>query len=264
MPSSSIQNQIPHSILYPQSHLYSIPPRVFGSTCFVHNLSPGKDKLTPHALKCVFLGYSRVQKGNCCYSHDFRRYLMSANVTFFESQPYYTSSDHADVSEVLPIPQVLPVPTFEGPTVTSPSPVVVPPLLTYHRRPRPTIVSNDSCHVSDPAPSAALPPASQSITLQRVLPDEMSNPHHFWFRRSYVAISHPIEPYSQKVILWDDLCWVDVLLFQYFSLFRLLSIIWKCLLQSSLGSNMHIKPKVGADGDIIYFIYSRLLKPRMY
>ncbi|KAH0728101.1 hypothetical protein KY284_003966, partial [Solanum tuberosum] len=35
---------------------------------------------------------------------------------------------------------------------------------------------------------------------------------------------------------------------------------WKCLLQSSLGPNMHIKPKVGAAGDIIYFIYSLLLK----
>ena len=47
MPSSSIQNQVPHSILFPQSHLYPIPPRVFGSTCFVHNLAPGKDKLAP-------------------------------------------------------------------------------------------------------------------------------------------------------------------------------------------------------------------------
>ncbi|WMV25609.1 hypothetical protein MTR67_018994 [Solanum verrucosum] len=169
MPSSSIQNQVLHSILYPQSHLYSIPPRVFGSTCFVHNLAPGKDKLTPRALKCVFLGYSRVQKGYRCYSHDLRRYLMSADVTFFESQPYYTSSDRPDVSEVLPIPQVLPVPTFEGPTVTSPSPVAVPPLLTYHRRPRPAIVSNDSCHAPDPAPTAALPPASQSIPLQKEL-----------------------------------------------------------------------------------------------
>nr|XP_019068107.1 late embryogenesis abundant protein-like [Solanum lycopersicum] len=38
---------------------------------------------------------------------------MSADVTFFESQPYYTSSDHSDVSMVLPIPQVLPKPNFE-------------------------------------------------------------------------------------------------------------------------------------------------------
>ncbi|KAG5620639.1 hypothetical protein H5410_005857 [Solanum commersonii] len=92
---------------------------------------------------------------------------MSADVTFFESQPYYTSSDHLDISEVLPIPPILPVPTFEGPTVSSPSPVIVPPLLTYHRRPRPAIVTNDSCHAPDPAPTVALPPASQSIALQK-------------------------------------------------------------------------------------------------
>ena len=61
---------------------------------------------------------------------------MSADVTFFESQPYYTSFDHTDVSMVLPIPQVLHVPTFEGSTVTSTSPVAMPPLLTYHRHPR--------------------------------------------------------------------------------------------------------------------------------
>ncbi|KAK6796289.1 hypothetical protein RDI58_003990 [Solanum bulbocastanum] len=167
MPSSSIQNQVPHSILFPQSHLYPIPPRVFGSTCFVHNLAPGKDKLAPRALKCVFLGYSRVQKGYRCYSHDLHRYLMSADVTFFESQPYYTSSDHPDVSMVLPIPQVLPVPTFEESMVTSTSPVVVPPLLTYHRRPRPNPVPDDSCHAPDPAPTADLPPPSQPLALQK-------------------------------------------------------------------------------------------------
>ena len=38
---------------------------------------------------------------------------MSIDVTFFESQPYYISSDQPDVSMVLPIPHVLPMPTFE-------------------------------------------------------------------------------------------------------------------------------------------------------
>ncbi|KAG5625838.1 hypothetical protein H5410_011056 [Solanum commersonii] len=92
---------------------------------------------------------------------------MSADVIFFESQPYYTSSDHPDVSMVLPIPQVLPVPTFEESTITSKSPVVVPPLLTYHSRPRPTPVPNDSCHAPDPAPTADLPSPSQPLALQK-------------------------------------------------------------------------------------------------
>ncbi|KAG5577193.1 hypothetical protein H5410_057327 [Solanum commersonii] len=92
---------------------------------------------------------------------------MSVDVTFFESQPYYTSSNHPDVSMVLPIPQVLPIPTFEKSTVTSTSPVVVPPLLTYHHRPRPALVPDDSCHAPDPAHTVNLPPPSQPFALQK-------------------------------------------------------------------------------------------------
>ena len=92
---------------------------------------------------------------------------MSANVTFFESQPYYTSSAHPDVSMVLPISHVLLVPTFEESTVNSTFPVVVPQLLTYHRRPRPTLVPDDLCHVPDPALTADLPAPSQPLALQK-------------------------------------------------------------------------------------------------
>ena len=68
---------------------------------------------------------------------------------------------------VLPTPQVFPVPTFEESTVTSTSPVVVPPLLTYHLRPCPALVLDDSCHVADPAPIADLPPPSQPLEIQK-------------------------------------------------------------------------------------------------
>ena len=48
--------------LFSQSPLHPISPRVFGSTCFVHNMSPGLDKLSARSIKCVFLGYHRSQK----------------------------------------------------------------------------------------------------------------------------------------------------------------------------------------------------------
>ena len=64
---------------------------------------------------------------------------------------------------VLPMPQVLLVPTFEESTITSTSPVVVPPLLTYHRRPRPTL--DDSWHAPGPAPTADLPAPSPPLAL---------------------------------------------------------------------------------------------------
>ena len=83
MTSSSLENQIPHSIIFPRDPLFHVSPRVFGCTCFVHDLSPGLDKFSARAIKCVFLGYSRLQKVYKCYSPTTRRYYMSADVTFF-------------------------------------------------------------------------------------------------------------------------------------------------------------------------------------
>ncbi|RVW21529.1 Retrovirus-related Pol polyprotein from transposon TNT 1-94 [Vitis vinifera] len=63
-----LHSHIPHSLLFPDQPLYFLPPRVFGCTCFVHILTPGQDKLSAKAMKCLFLGYSRLQKGYRCYS----------------------------------------------------------------------------------------------------------------------------------------------------------------------------------------------------
>nr|CAN79672.1 hypothetical protein VITISV_012210 [Vitis vinifera] len=62
MPSSVLHDQIPHFLLFPDQPLYFFPPRVFGCTCFVHILTPGQDKLSAKAMKCLFLGYSRLHK----------------------------------------------------------------------------------------------------------------------------------------------------------------------------------------------------------
>jgi len=48
VPSSSIQNQVPHS-----SHSFALSLCVFGSTCFVHNLALGKDKLSQCSQMCL-------------------------------------------------------------------------------------------------------------------------------------------------------------------------------------------------------------------
>lgn len=48
-----------------------IPLCEFGCTCFVHYLSPGKDKLSAKALKCIFLSYSQIQKGYHCFFPSF-------------------------------------------------------------------------------------------------------------------------------------------------------------------------------------------------
>jgi len=43
---------------------------MFGCVCFVHDLSPRLNKLYARAVKCVFLGYSRLQKWYRCYSPE--------------------------------------------------------------------------------------------------------------------------------------------------------------------------------------------------
>jgi len=71
MPSSSLKNKVPYSILFPKEPLFHITPRVFGCVCFVHDMSPGLDKLSARSIKCV-LGYSRLQKGYRCYSPEIK------------------------------------------------------------------------------------------------------------------------------------------------------------------------------------------------
>ncbi|KAK2380773.1 putative mitochondrial protein [Trifolium repens] len=116
MPSSVLDNEIPYSLLFPKDPLYVVPLRVFGSTCFVHDLSPGRDKLSARAVKCVFLGYSRTQKGYRCYSPSTHRFYVSADVTFFEDTPFFasptTSDSTMDVTDVT-TSEVMPIPLFE-------------------------------------------------------------------------------------------------------------------------------------------------------
>jgi len=77
MSSSILDDKILHSILFPHDPLHSLPPKVFGCTCFVHNFSPSLDKLSPKSPKCVFLGFTRSQKGYKCLSPSLNRYFFS-------------------------------------------------------------------------------------------------------------------------------------------------------------------------------------------
>ena len=56
-------------------------------------------KLDRKSLKCIFLGYSRVQKGYRCYCPSFRRYLVFADVTFLENTSFSQDSIHTSQGE---------------------------------------------------------------------------------------------------------------------------------------------------------------------
>ncbi|KAL4032883.1 hypothetical protein IC575_005966 [Cucumis melo] len=91
MPSSLLNGDIPYRVLFPTKSLFPIAPKIFGCVCFVRDVSPHHTKLDPKSLKCIFLGYSRVQKGYRCYRPTLKRYLVSCDVAFFDDTPFTSS-----------------------------------------------------------------------------------------------------------------------------------------------------------------------------
>ena len=183
MPSSVLHDQIPHSLLFPDQPRYFLPPRVFGCTCFVHILTPKQDKLSTKATKCIFLGYSRLQKGYRCYSPQTHRYFLSADVPFFEDSPFFSSSESLPVTEAFPLPIISP-PIFAD--------VPSRPLQVYHRRHRSVVplpsaeAPADSLPMPSACPTSAPPLANNlPIALQKGN-RSTSNPHPIYNFLSYI------------------------------------------------------------------------------
>ena len=94
MSSSFLNWDTPYHILFPNKLLFPIEPQVFGCDCFIWDVRPHVSKLDPKSFKCIFLGYSRVQKGYRCYYPNLRRYLVSADVTFLENASFSQDPIH--------------------------------------------------------------------------------------------------------------------------------------------------------------------------
>ena len=186
--SEIFHDQIPHSILLPTHPLFYLPPHVFGCICFVHILTPGQDKLSAKATKCVFLGYFCLQRGYRCYSPDTNRYFISADVTFFEDSSFFSSVVHPSTPDVLSIPLVLPSPNFPSP----PPDVVTRSLQVYNRRPRPhkrPRVDSSLTSQSSPTP---VPQSSDDLPITiRKGTHSTSNPHHIYNFLSFHRLSLP-------------------------------------------------------------------------
>lgn len=60
--SSILKFQTPYPVLHYEKNVFPLFPRVFGFVCFIY-VHHQQNKLSPLALKCVFLGYFRTQKG---------------------------------------------------------------------------------------------------------------------------------------------------------------------------------------------------------
>ena len=93
MPSKLLQFQTPLQTLqnfFLENRIFSeLDLLIFGCTAFVHLRDPSLSKLDARSCKCIFLGYSSVQKGYRCYSFEKRKYFLSKDVTFIENTFFF-------------------------------------------------------------------------------------------------------------------------------------------------------------------------------
>ena len=93
--SSSLDFQSPIGILeklFPEVRLKTgLPVKIFGCIAYVHNPVHKKNKWSTKALKCVFLGYSKTQKGYKVYHPITRKYMVSKDVIFDEYNFFYNN-----------------------------------------------------------------------------------------------------------------------------------------------------------------------------
>ena len=177
MSSSVLHDKILHSILFPNQPLFCLPPRVFSCICFVHILTLGQDKLSAKITKCVFLDYSRLQRGYLCYFPDTHRYFISTDVTFFENSSMFPIN-YPPNSDVISLPLIYLVPdTSLVPPITPPRPLQV-----YTRRP--CIDTEPPADSSPMAPSSTKSVLPSPVDLPNVIRKgtrSSCNPHPFFF-----------------------------------------------------------------------------------
>ena len=198
MPSSVLHYQILYFVLLPNQPFFCLPPRVFGCVCFVHIITHGQDRLSAKATKCVFLGYSRLQRGYRCYSLNINRYFIFADITFFKDSPFFSFAACPYVSDVLSIPLVLPSLDFPSP----PTDVVTRPLQVYTHRPRPPIgplVKSSSMPQSSPAP---VPQPSDDLLPFRKVPALLLTHIMFVIFSAFVVYLYPTLPLFPSCLLF--------------------------------------------------------------
>ena len=155
MPSTPLGGEIPLRRLCHSQEIFALPPKVFGCVAFVQNHTRGLDKLAPRSLKCIFVGYSKTQKGYRCFHPPTHRYIVSADVSFLESKSYTDIADSITESILIPCPvSVSHNPCDQSVQVDKQAPK---PLQVYHRRQR---------HIVPPSADSAPTPTSAEPSLR--------------------------------------------------------------------------------------------------
>ncbi|KAK2991285.1 hypothetical protein RJ640_024550 [Escallonia rubra] len=94
VPSRTIDYQTPSQALVEvivAPVLPNLPPHVFGCVTFVHLHKHQRNKLSPRAMRCVFVGYAAHQKGYRCYHPPTHKMFITLDVVFHEDLMYFST-----------------------------------------------------------------------------------------------------------------------------------------------------------------------------
>ena len=156
-------------------------------------------KLDPKSLKCIFFGYSRVQKGYRCYCPSLRRYLVSVDVTLLENVPFSLPPTHTSQGEEDDLPVYTLASSIISPEPAPVSAQVKPPITQVYTRHQQPLISSPppTTSTSDPVLSDDFPIALCKGKRQCAHPisffcsyDRLSS-HSCFFITSYDSISLP-------------------------------------------------------------------------
>ncbi|XP_075491077.1 uncharacterized protein LOC142529422 [Primulina tabacum] len=91
MPTSILANKSPYEFLFHKKPDYD-HLRVFGSLCYAHDKP--RDKFSPRAHRCIFLGYPHGKRGYKVYNLEKQKLLVSRDVIFHEKIfPFQTNTN---------------------------------------------------------------------------------------------------------------------------------------------------------------------------
>ena len=118
LPSPLLNDKTPFELLFHKPSEYN-QLKVFGCLCFASAIVHTRNKFSPRARRCVFLGYPCNVKGYKLYDLDTHVVFVSRDVVFHESVfPFVPSSTGSIPFNSLPLPYASSVPPLHNDAFT--------------------------------------------------------------------------------------------------------------------------------------------------